>query len=144
MLSVGQVPRAAPLTPSAVLAVGESARTLARRLRDFSDAQLARLRGVGGSDVLVVLGAADDLPWSDGAAYLGSEPSAPELYLACASEPDVPAPLLLRALLRHFQPAPPSVPLVVSFQPQLVISVAAAQRLSRERIAAWLGVGAAP
>src|SRR5690348_9443839 len=102
MLSVGQVPRAVPLTPSAVLGVGEAARALALRLRDFSDAQLGRLRGVGGSDVLVVLGAADDLPWSDGASYLASEPSAPELYLACASEPDVPAPLLLRALLRHF------------------------------------------
>jgi hypothetical protein len=133
-----------PLTPSAVIGVGESARALALRHRDFSDAQLARLRGVGGSGVLVVLGAADDLPWSDGAAYLGSEPSAPELYLACASEPDVPAPLLLRALLRHFQPVPPSVPIVVSIQPQLVISVTAAQRLSRERIAAWLENGIAP
>src|SRR5690349_4890483 len=127
MLRIGQAPRAVPLTPEAVLAVGASALGLARRLLQLTDTQLARLRGLAGSELALVLGAADDLPWSEGVAYLAREPSAPELYLPCATEPDVPATLLLRALARHCRVEQPSLPLAVSLEPPLVVSVAPAQ-----------------
>ena len=138
MLRVRQAPRALPLVPGAVLGLGPAARSLALRLLKQESHQLGRLRGLAGTDFLLLLGEPDDLPWVDGLTYLGREPSAPELYLPCATTPDVPAPLLLRALLQRFHAERPSVPLAVSLEPQLVVSCAAAQPLSREPIVGWL------
>jgi hypothetical protein len=137
MLQVGQAPRAEPLTPSAVLGLGPSALSLGSRLLELSDAHLQRLRGVAGEQLLLVLGAAEDLPWSDGVIYLGREPDAPELLLPCALAAEVPAPLLSRALSAHVAAAGIGPPLAVSLEPPLVVSTEAAQQLSREALAAW-------
>ncbi len=134
MLRVGQAPRAVPLPPGAVLTLGASARALGRRLLTLSDAHLARLRAVLGPELLLVLGAEQDLPWADGAVYLAREPDVPELWLPCAVSPDVPAPLLLRALTARFRADGLSAPFAVSLEPPRVVPLALQQALSREAL----------
>lgn len=138
MLRVRPQPRAEPLAPGAVLGLGPSARALAKRVLYLEQAQLQRLRGLAGADFLLLLGERDDLPWTEGVTYLGREPAVPELYLPCESAPNVPAPLLLRALLQRFQGEHPSLPLAVALEPEIVIPCGLAQPVSRERLAAWL------
>ncbi len=112
-LPVAFRPRAAPLVPVAVAACGAAAFALAARLAERDDAALARLSGVGGEGLLVVIGEAADLPWVDGVVYLGRDPGAPALLLPTALEPDVPAPLFERAILAHASGAPPPVAVIV-------------------------------
>lgn len=137
MASVGAELRAAPLPPGAALALGKSARALCERLLALPEERLARLRGVAGSELLLVLGAEEDLPWSDGVAYLGREPELPELLLPCSLRPTAPAPLLLRALLARFRQQGLHGPCAVLFEPPLVVSLAAAQPLTRPGLLAW-------
>jgi len=66
------LPREPPLEAVAVAATGSARQGLAtatlRRLRDGQ-----ALRAAAGKDWLVVLGAANDLPWVDGVRYLGQD-----------------------------------------------------------------------
>ena len=57
------------------------------------------LAGVAGEGVLILLGT--DLPWADGAVYLGRDPRAPGLLLPTLLSPDVPLDLLERAVARR-------------------------------------------
>jgi hypothetical protein len=82
------------------VARGSGAAALARHLLGTRDeAALARLSGVRGPGLLLVLGREADLPWIDGIVYLGKDPAAPSLLLPSALEPDVPPALLERAIL---------------------------------------------
>ncbi|MEV6520699.1 hypothetical protein AB0M43_01995 [Longispora sp. NPDC051575] len=63
-------PREPPLTPAAVVGFGPVASALA----DAAGRALAagvRLRAAGHGSALLVLGEAEELPWVDGARYLG-------------------------------------------------------------------------
>jgi MoxR-vWA-beta-propeller ternary system domain bpX5 len=71
-------PRAVPLPVVAVAARGEPALRLVERATP-------RFRGIGGPGWLVLLG--DELPWVDGAVYLGRDPDAPRLLLPTHSAP---------------------------------------------------------
>lgn len=67
------LPREPPLTPAGVAATGGAARgrlaaATLRRVRAGAD-----LRVAAGDGWLVVLGAADALPWADGCVYLGRD-----------------------------------------------------------------------
>jgi hypothetical protein len=101
--------REKPLAPIAAAAVGRRARALAPRLLAREDAALARLHGVAGKDVLVVLAEAADLPWLDGIVYLGRDPEAPALLVPTILEPEVPIALVERALVRRAQTSPLAV-----------------------------------
>ncbi|MCB9694928.1 MAG: hypothetical protein H6736_24245, partial [Alphaproteobacteria bacterium] len=68
MIQVGWSLRDVPLAPVGMLATGAAAARLAERVSRRRD-----LRGVVTDDVLVVLGT--DLPWVDGAVYLGEPAS---------------------------------------------------------------------
>ncbi len=120
--------REPPLLPTGVLARGPALLQLVRRLRERDDDGLALLRAVVGSDVLVVLGPPDLLPWSDGARYLGRDPAAPSLLLPTTLEPEVPVALLERALLRSFRDAAP--PLAVLPEIARVLALGPARALS--------------
>ncbi|NTX51772.1 hypothetical protein [Myxococcus sp. CA039A] len=129
-------PRAEALEPLAVIGVGEVARVLARRALREDDAKLGAWRGVAGQGVLVLLGAAESLPWVDGALYLGRDSAAPSLLLPCALAPDVVASLLERALLALAgDTATPLAVLPGSFQ---LVSVASARPVHRPTLVAWL------
>jgi hypothetical protein len=117
-----------------VSAEGEAARALAKRLLVRSDEDLGRLRGVAGegrAGLILVTGAELDLPWTDGARYLGQDPLAPSLLLPTARAPSVSPALLERALGRGASVA-------VLLDPPRVVSLADARVLARARIEALL------
>jgi hypothetical protein len=90
--------RAVPLVPAAALVQGDDVASLVARLLDRAPAELARLEGVRGRDVMVVTGPSELLPWCAGVRYFGAEPGAPQLLLPLDLEPDVPAAWLHAAL----------------------------------------------
>ncbi|MEV6212862.1 hypothetical protein [Kitasatospora sp. NPDC051914] len=86
--------REPPLPPAAVLALGDAVPALAAatRARLLAGVRLGTLADAG---ALLVLGAADDLPWADGARYLGRDG---ELLVPTTARP-LPAPALWPAAL---------------------------------------------
>jgi len=91
------VPREPPLEPRGVAARGAAATALARRLLRLDPAHLSRLVGVAGAGLLVVIGEATDLPWTDGVTYLGFDDG---LWMPCWLQPSVHPQLAARALAR--------------------------------------------
>ncbi|MCK6546889.1 hypothetical protein L6R52_13655 [Myxococcota bacterium] len=128
--------REPPLVATGVFARGRSASQLADRLLTRSDDALARLRGVAGPGVLVVLGDTDALPWADGVTYLGRDPGAPDLVLPTALAPSAPAPLFERALARELD-AHGTIAVVPSSAGLVVVPIAAARTVSRAVLTAW-------
>jgi hypothetical protein len=134
-ISVVWRPRRRPLDPAGVAARGEAARALARRLLAREDEALARLSGAASPELLVVLGDSADLPWVDGAVYLGKDAAAPSLLLPTTREPSVPLPLVERAFARAAE-APP--PFAVLLDPPLLTSLQAARPILRTTLQSWL------
>ena len=128
-------PREAPIAATAVAGVGEVARALARRLLEETDEVLARLRGVAGRDILVLLGEEAALPWADGVVYLGADPRTRVLLLPTALEPEQPAEIVDHALAARF---PNAAPMAVLVGADTVVPVAAARPVSRAALARWL------
>jgi hypothetical protein len=131
-------PRAAPLEPVGIAVRGDAARMLAQRLLARDDEALARLSGVAAPDLLVVLGDAAELPWVDGAVYLGKDADAPALLLPTTRMPSAPLPLVERALLARARPAGTSPPYAVLTDPPLLASAQAARPIVRPVLRAWL------
>jgi hypothetical protein len=129
-------PRAIPLAAAAVVARGPCACRLARRVLEREDAALLRLTGVAAPRGLVMLGTPEDLPWVDGVTYLGVDNSAPSLLIPTALGPNVPLPLLERAVRRRY----PSLGALLALLPDTwqVIPLEAARSVARETLAQWL------
>ena len=127
-------PRSAPLEPVGMAARGEAARALARRLLARSDEDLARLTGVAGQDLILLLGDSALLPWVEGAAYLGRDARAPSLLLPTNREPTVPLPLVERALVLRAGHLKAEPPLAVLLDPPLLASALEARPLVRGRL----------
>lgn len=108
-------PCANPPEARAALAWHEASRHLLARLRRVAPEVQARLAITATRDVLVVSGAAADLPWIEGIAY--AAPSAGGLWLPTLEEPSVPAELLARALHQQYR----RTPMLLWPQPQAVI-----------------------
>jgi hypothetical protein len=110
---------------------------LARHLLGTRDeASLSRLSGVRGPGLLLVMGREADLPWIDGIVYLGKDPGAPSLLLPSALEPDVPPPLLERAILAH---APGiAAPIAVLVDPPALAGAGVARPVRRAELQAFL------
>lgn len=135
-MRVAFVPRRLPLSPTASAGVGPVARALAERLLAMDDSHLSKLRGVTGTDVLVVLGEAESLPWVDEIAYLGVDPLAPRLLLPTALAPDAPAALLEKALFSRF---PKEIgPLAVLAATRRIVPVSKALHIERPALEGWL------
>lgn len=135
-ISILWKPRFAPLSPVAVAARGAAGRALADRLLMRDPDATTRLEGVTWRDLILLVGAEADLPWSDGAIYLGRDPAAPELLLPTALLPSVPLPLLERALRR--QAANAALPLAVLPQPEpVLLPVGRARPVDRDRLKRW-------
>lgn len=128
-------PRRTPLDPVGVAARGEAARALARRLLAREDEALARLNGAAAPELLIVLGDSAELPWVDGAVYLGRDAAAPSLLLPTTREPSVPLPLVERACSRTVE-APP--PFALLLDPPLLTSLQAARPVLRTTLQSWL------
>ncbi len=124
-------PRDLPLEPRAVAAAGECASALAAAALRRDDEALARLRGVAGGGIIVILGEAEALPWADGAEYLGRDAEAPGLLLPTSRIASIPAGLLEQAVSRHCQAPLPIAMLAAS---RTFVSVASARPISRSRL----------
>lgn len=138
LLPVSWRPRPMPLDPVGMVARGEAARALAKRLLARGDEALSRLSGVAGPDLVILLGDAATLPWVEGAAYLGRDAHAPSLLLPTNREPTVPLPLLERALLIRASRLHAEPPLAVLLDPPLLASTIEARPLVRSQIETWL------
>ncbi|MFO0588730.1 MAG: hypothetical protein U0441_14365 [Polyangiaceae bacterium] len=135
-MRVAFVPRRLPLSPRAAAGVGPVARSLAERLLSMEDRRLGELRGVTGTDVLVVLGEAESLPWVDEIVYLGVDASAPRLLLPTALGPDVPAALFENALFSRLPKE--RGPLAVLPAPRRIVPVSTALHVDRRSLERWL------
>lgn len=103
MSVVGAVPwkwRAdpSPPAPDAAVAWHDAARALHARLGRLPPEAQSRLLASASRDVLIVSGAAEDLPWVPGIAYAARCADAPTLWRPTLQQPDVPADLLARSL----------------------------------------------
>ncbi len=135
-IAVTWSPRPEPLRPCAAWARGAGARRLARRLLDLDEAALGRLRGVAGTDLLLILGDEEALPWVDGIGYLGTSAEATALLLPTQLAPSVPEDLLERAVLARTESG--ASPVAVLAGPRLRVGAAAARPLDAARLRAWL------
>lgn len=127
--------RKEPRVPAAVVASGDTAKELARKLLASDHKNWKSWKGVATPDAIVLLGEAESLPWVDGVAYLGSDEHAPHLLLPTNREPDVPLDLLQRALIEQ-SPFPP--PLAMIEARNIVVSLSQARELSRDVLKSWL------
>lgn len=130
---IAWVSRLVPLFPSAVVAIGDAAPVLARRLLALSDEQRARLVGAASPGVLIVCG--EELPWVDGVAYLGVDPAAAGLLLPTTRRPDLPPDLFARAVYARFPDA--TRPLAV-LESGRVLPLGAARAIDAEAVRRWL------
>lgn len=124
-------PRVVPLAPRAALYPRAEVTSILER---FDDERPAGLIGVVTEAWLVVLGAAEALPWTAGARYFGRDERAPQLLLSTALAPTLPVDLLERSIARRAR-APG--PWLLDDQSHEVISVSAARRFSLERLSGW-------
>ena len=136
LIEVEWRPRREPLAPIGAAARGAAAARLAHRLLETDDDVLAELKGVGGRGVLVILGAAERLPWVEGITYLGRDEQAPALLMPTALEPSASSPLLARAFAARF---PQLLPCAVLTGPAALVPVAGARAVAREALLKWLG-----
>lgn len=128
--------REPPLEPLAAAATGPAARALAERLLAMPDERLAALRGVAGPELVLVQGAAEALPWVDGAQYLGRDPEAPGLLLPTSLRPGVPLPLVERAVMLRRRAVP--MPMALLLEPPLLVPLEEARPLERAALRRWL------
>lgn len=84
-----------------VLAEGEAAIYLAQKLVERSRENLSGVRFAGG---LVILGPAEDLPWVDGAIFLGRPSALKPVYLPTHREPQFPLEWMEGALRSQCPP----------------------------------------
>ncbi len=103
-----------PPAPRGVVGVGAVARRLFDKLAaaladDERRAQAERLMATAHSDMLILTGDSDALPWVDGARYIAPRDAAPALWLPTHECPDAPLDLLAIAIARRH----PHMPLLL-------------------------------
>lgn len=87
-----------PPEPRAAVAWHAASRSLHSRLEQLPEDVQKRLYATASRDVLVVTGAAADLPWVPGVAYATTSADAPTLWRPTLMRPDAPHDLISRAL----------------------------------------------
>lgn len=117
-----------PPEPCGAVAWHEAARRLHARLTQLPPSMQARLLVSVSRDVLVVTGAAAELPWVPGIAYATRSADAPSLWRPTVLQPDVPADLLARSLRRFHARGP----LLLWPEPAAVIPLDRQYRVSTE------------
>lgn len=123
----------APADPPAaqgVVATGDAARAL---LQVIGGIMPSPFRVAAHSDLLVVVGPFDQLPWVLGATYIAPDVDAAGLWLPTTTRPDVSTDLVQAALLRRHGVLPllllPSPAQVISLSSLLPMDAAWAERV---------------
>lgn len=89
--------RSEALAPAGMVTAGAVTCRLLARLDSLDGPALARLSMVATRDLLVLMGATDDLPWVNGARYCAPEPAAHNLWVPTNMAPVLPADLIRRS-----------------------------------------------
>ncbi|EKT57596.1 hypothetical protein [Providencia sneebia] len=92
-----------PLTPEAVVAIGDSARQLTKRLADLDADNQQKLKVVTGKNWLVVIGHSNLLPWVDGGMYIAPSAQTVGLWLPTHQQPILPHSIINQALKKTFK-----------------------------------------
>ncbi|WP_022951102.1 hypothetical protein [Leucothrix mucor] len=95
-------PSQQPLPASGLLIYAAEYPLFKAKLASFTPEQKARLKLAHGSDVAVLLGANQDLPWIPGALYLGQASGVTNLYLPTTLSPSLPIALIASAVATLF------------------------------------------
>jgi len=95
------------LEPRALIVFDEAATRLKERLISFEDERLSVLQGVFAENLLFITGDGENLPWIDGAIYLGKDENAPSIFLPTNLRPDLPIDLFEKSLLLKFSEQKP-------------------------------------
>ncbi|MBI3229069.1 MAG: hypothetical protein HYZ45_02440 [Burkholderiales bacterium] len=129
------------LTAAGMLAQGAKAHALLARLQQLASAgnSLTQFRVLLWRDMLLLLGAADQLPWLDGARYCAPCPQAPALWLPTHLVPDMAGDLLQTALLARAGTSP----LLLWHDPLQILPLSSARQLHTEMLP-WLASQLAP
>ncbi len=125
-------PRPIPLSPCGAVALGAVATRLARYLSKCPQERLDRLQGVAGTELIAILGTANDLPWVEGIRYLGKDSLAPGLLLPCNRKPILSVGLLAAAINRQ------ETPLALLDKPGRLIPLIQARPIERSLLLSWL------
>jgi hypothetical protein len=89
--------RTQALTPAGMVTRGDVTQRLLAQLATASEAELANLSVVATRELMVLIGANDDLPWIDGARYCAPDPQVATLWLPTTVAPALPPDLLRRS-----------------------------------------------
>lgn len=132
-IKIGWRNRHIPLEPCALIAFDKAATALAEKLLTFDDERLQKFQAVGGERTILLVGTSENLPWTDGAIYLGRDAEMPAALLPTTVEPNISLELFDRALKAKFEPLAPFAVL-----PGKIVSFRAAKTLSRAALEIWL------
>lgn len=122
-----------PLPPLGLVARGAVAPVLRAWFLGREPQVMARYTGVAWDGGLVVCGA--DLPWVEGARYVGAAPGTSALWLPTNRLPDVPLALLERALVARWPDA--SAPIVLLEDVAIPLGSARPLRAASLQEASW-------
>lgn len=133
--------RAQPDPPPAqgAVGIGAVARALLDAIERLDESVRAGLMLTANDEALVVTGAAQSLPWSEGVIYIAPRIDAPALWLSTVECPDLPLDLLQRAIARRH----PQSPLLLLREPARIVplhrAVPASAALIAQIRAHWQG-----
>lgn len=133
LIEIEWLSRAEALAPAAVIAFGETAITLAAKLLAFEDEWLQNLQGTAAERMILLLGDADFLPWTDGVVYLGRDSLMPSVLLPTTLRPAIPFDFFQPGLNENFKAFAPFAVL-----PEKIIPFGKARVLSRRILESWL------
>jgi len=89
--------RSEALAPAGMVTAGAVTGRLLARLGALDAPALSRLSALATRDMLVVLGAAADLPWVNGARYCAPDPAVQTLWMPTNMTPKLPVDLIRRS-----------------------------------------------
>lgn len=121
------------LAPCALVAFDEASISLAKKLLTLEDETLTSLEGVGAKRMILLIGDGNNLPWTDGAIYLGRDRQIPSKLIPTTIKPAIPLDLFEKVLNEKFKGLSPFAVL-----PEKIIPYGGAKRLSRSVLKNWL------
>jgi hypothetical protein len=127
--------RSDALEPSATIAFEDAAISLAEKLLTLDDENLRGLQAVGAKKMILLVGDKDNLPWANGAVYLGRDSQIPACLLPTTIEPKLPPDLFGRIIETSFKRFAPFAVL-----PGKIIPFGRAKNLSRAVLEMWLAL----
>ena len=133
LLNIDWQNRSDALLPCAMIVFDEAAAVLAKKLLLLEDEKLHALQGVGAKGMILLTGESQQLPWTNGAVYLGRDAQMPSVLMPTTLKPNIPLDLFERVLKKEFSDFSPFAVL-----PEKLIPFGRAKILSRDILEKWV------